>query len=224
MKNLLALSAIIVVVFVLWDQSVLYPLKLLVVFFHESSHAIATVLTGGHVKEMTIDPRLGGKVLSVGGNRFLTLSAGYLGSLVWGSVIYLLAVRTRFDKLLMAVLGVSVIAMAVVFAGDSFALGFSALVGGVMIISAWLVPLQINDFVLRLIGMVSMLYAPLDIYSDTIQRSHLKSDAFMLAEKFGGTTVIWGSVWIIISALLILITIKLSMVKQEKPVEQEPVD
>ena len=89
MKELAALFGIVVVVFIFWSSPVLYPLKLLVVFFHESSHAIMTVLTGGEVKELMLSPEQGGHVMSKGGNRFLTLSAGYLGSLMWGIIIYL---------------------------------------------------------------------------------------------------------------------------------------
>jgi len=53
-----------------------------------------------------------------------------------------------------------------------------------------------------------MMYAPLDIYSDTISRSHLQSDAYLLADYTGGTTLLWGSLWIIISMTVILYCLK----------------
>ena len=49
---------------------------------------------------------------------------------------------------------------------------------------------KINNFILKLIGLTSMIYVPLDIVSDTIYRSHIKSDASMLADEFGGATII----------------------------------
>ena len=97
-KDILYLVIIILTIFYIWDTTVLYPLQILVVFFHESSHALMAVLTGGEVLEMQIDYMQGGHVLSRGGSRFLTLSAGYLGSLGWGAVIYFLAVKTYIDK------------------------------------------------------------------------------------------------------------------------------
>ena len=38
---------------------------------------------------------------------------------------------------------------------------------------------------------------------DTIRRSGLQSDARMLAEEFGGTTVMWGGLWLIVAVLVI---------------------
>ena len=67
----------------LWDTPVLYPLKIFVVLLHEISHAMTAVATGGHIDRIALDPRQGGACYCPGGNAFLTLSAGYLGSLAW---------------------------------------------------------------------------------------------------------------------------------------------
>jgi hypothetical protein len=53
-----------------------------------------------------------------------------------------------------------------------------------------------------------MIYAPLDIYSDTISRSDLRSDARMLAEEFGGPTALWGGMWLIVSLGVIALTLR----------------
>jgi hypothetical protein len=63
---------------------------------------------------------------------------------------------------------------------------------------------EVNDFLLRLIGLTSMVYVPHDIYSDTIAHSSLLSDARMLANEYGGATVLWGAAWLAISVILIL--------------------
>jgi hypothetical protein len=52
------------------------------------------------------------------------------------------------------------------------------------------------------------MYAPLDIYSDTISRSYLQSDAYFLAEYMGGTTLLWGSIWMLISIAVIFYCLK----------------
>lgn len=211
MKQILILAAFITTIFLLWNYPVLYPLKLLVVFFHESSHALMTVATGGSVEELVLDPRQGGHVISVGGNRFLTLSVGYLGSLAWGVAIYLIAVRTRLDKAMMVLLGVVVIAIGAAFSRELFALGFAVTTGVVLILMGWKVPMEVNDLVLRVIGMTNMIYVPFDIYSDTIARSELRSDAFMLAEEFGGATWLWGAGWLGISLIMLALTLWLSL-------------
>ena len=205
------LVLIMIAIFALWPTPALYPLKLLIVFFHESSHALMTVATGGDVVELVVNSMQGGHVLSIGGNRFLTLSAGYLGSLMWGVIIYLLAVGSQYDKAIMFCLGCVVIAIAALFVRDLFALGFSGLVGLFMILMGLKAPMQANDLILRVIGVTSMLYVPLDIYSDTIERSNLRSDAFMLAEEIGGVTMLWGGVWLVISLVILLMTFKISL-------------
>jgi len=202
-KDILYLVVILVAVFFLWNTTILYPLQILVVFFHESSHALMAILTGGEVVEMQIDYMQGGHVLSRGGSRFLTLSAGYLGSLGWGAVIYFLAVKTDTDKFISCALGAIIILISILFIRNTFGLIFGIAGATFLIFMGLKLSLQFNDFVLRVIGLTSMMYAPLDIFSDTIQRSYLRSDARMLAEEFGGATLIWGGVWIILSVVLI---------------------
>ena len=50
------------VVFALWQTPAVIPFKLLIVFFHEAAHAIATVLTGGEVVSLSVSPDQGGLV------------------------------------------------------------------------------------------------------------------------------------------------------------------
>ncbi len=205
MKRLLLLLALLTVVVLLWPSAVAYPLKLLVVFFHESSHALMTLFTGGEVVELVVNQMQGGHVVSRGGNRFLILSAGYLGSSLWGAVIYLLAVGSRYDRAIMVLLGVTIAAIGLFFVRAPFALGFALATAAVMVVVGLKVSREINDMVLRLIGLTSMLYAPLDIYSDTIERAGMRSDAMMLAAEFGGAEVLWGGAWLAVSAATVLI-------------------
>jgi len=53
-----------------------------------------------------------------------------------------------------------------------------------------------------------MIYAPLDIFDDTIRRAHLRSDARILAEQVGGSTMLWGGLWLLISVAVIAITLR----------------
>ena len=205
------LLALIILIFALWPTPFLAPLKTLVVFFHEASHALTAVATGGVVIEMEIDQNQGGHVRSAGDIRLLTLSAGYLGSLLWGALIFLVTVYTDKDRLTSAVLGVLILVIAAWFMRNLYGLGFTMAAGaGLIALSRW-GSAAINDFVLRVIGLTSMGYAPLDIWSDTIDRSHLRSDAYMLAEEFGGATMMWGGIWIAISVGMIIWVMRTSL-------------
>lgn len=190
-------------IFAFWSTPVAAPLRILVVFLHEMAHALATILTGGSVVSLTFNPQEGGAVISRGGNRFVILSAGYCGSLLLGVMLFVIAVRTRWDRLCLGLLGALILVIMLFYVRSAFALGFGALSGGLMIASAWFLGHGPNDLLLRLIGLASMIYVPYDIFSDTIARSYLRSDARMLAEEFGGPTLFWGGAWLVISLIVI---------------------
>ena len=75
----------------------------------------------------------------------------------------------------------------------SFGFGFHLAAGvALAAIGAWL-PERVCDAVLKVFGVASCLYVVPDIWSDTIARSGLRSDARMLAELTGIPTVVMGA-------------------------------
>lgn len=198
--QLLALS---VVIFALWQTPVVLPLKILVVFLHELSHAIVGILTGGSVVEIGLSPDQGGHVLIRGGSRFWSLTAGYLGSLLIGVGLLLVALRTRMDRVVLGALGAVMLLVTLLYVRGWFAFGFAGATGAALLATARFLPRNVSDLALRVIGLSSLIYVPYDILSDTILRAELRSDARMLAEEIGGTTMMWGGVWFVVSLLVI---------------------
>jgi hypothetical protein len=174
-KVLASLVGIVVVVALVWNTRVVYPLKILVVFFHEIS-------------------------------RFITLSAGYLGSLLWGGLILLLAARTRLDRGVSVVLGGILVLTALLFVRPFAGFGFLfGLLSGVALVGiGLLLPESVNDYLLRVVGLTSCLYAVLDIKSDILDRPELRSDAVMLGELTGLPAIFWGVLWIAVAVLAAL--------------------
>jgi hypothetical protein len=197
------LILITLVVFALWGTPVVFPLKILVVFMHELSHAFAAVFTGGSIVSISLSVQEGGYAITRGGNEFAILTAGYLGSLVLGVMLLLIAMKTHADRATLGVFGVITLFVTIFYIRDIFPLLFCGVTGLAMLATAWFLSRTINDFVLRIIGLSSVIYVPYDIFSDTIARSELRSDAYMLAERFGGSTIIWGGLWLLISLAVI---------------------
>lgn len=197
------LIAITVVIFALWQTPVITPLKILIVFLHEICHALAAWGTGGEVLSISLSPQQGGLTVARGGNLFAIMSAGYLGSLLIGVAVFLTALKSKADHVVMAVLGGITLLIAAFYIRDIFALGFTVGLGVLMLVVARFLPNNINDLVLRVIGLTSMTYVPFDIFDDTISRAPERSDAYMLAETFGGTTMLWGGLWLVISLAVI---------------------
>lgn len=191
------------VLFLFWNTAIVVPLKILVVYLHELSHALAAILTGGSVVEISLSPYQGGHAITRGGSRFLTLTAGYLGSLLLGLSLMLIALRTEADRLVLGGLGAFTLVVTALYIRDWFALAFCLGTGIAMLAAARYLSVEINDLILRVIGLSSILYVPYDIFDDTIRRSGIRSDAYMLADEFGGPTIFWGALWLVASLAII---------------------
>lgn len=198
--------ALTALVFALWTTPVALPLKILVVVLHELAHGAAAVLTGGEVVEIDVTHMQGGHAVTRGGSRFLILTAGYLGSLLFGVVLFLTALRTHADRAVMALFGLILMVVTALYIRAPFALLFCAGAGAVMLAMARYLGREVNDLALRVIGLSSMVYVPYDIFDDTIARAGAMSDAALLAQEFGGATVMWGGLWLVLSLLVIFWT------------------
>ena len=191
------------VVFALWQTPLVVPLKILVVFFHELAHGGAAIATGGSIESISVNAQQGGVAYTRGGSRFVILTAGYLGSLAIGATLLVIALRTQADRLVLGALGGLMVLVAALYIRDLFALGFCLATGAAMLAASRFLPLPGCDLMLRVIGLTSLIYVPYDIFDDTLRRANLRSDARMLAEEIGGTTMIWGGLWLVISGLVI---------------------
>ncbi len=201
LRFLLGFGLFFVGLWFLWDTPVIYPLKIFVVLLHEVSHALAVVATGGHLDRITLDPYQGGATYFSGGSAFLALSAGYLGSLLWGGLMFS-AAQTRWVRTdwVNGAIGVAVILLTVFFVRSGFGIVFGIFFGVAMVAASRNVGATWNRRLLLTLGLTSALYAILDIKSDVLDRPELQSDAYMLAELTGiGTTTMWGVLWIAIA-------------------------
>ncbi|TRM65303.1 peptidase M50B-like-domain-containing protein [Schizophyllum amplum] len=106
--------AMAVVIFGLWNvpvvRKLLNPLKLFTIGLHELFHIFLTILSGGRILKVTIDPQLGGATIVEGGVPGLILPAGYLGSTMMGACFVLGGFDTLIAKIMSFVLAVGLIA------------------------------------------------------------------------------------------------------------------
>jgi hypothetical protein len=195
---------IFVGVALLWNTWAVYPLKVLVVFFHELSHGLAAILTGGSIVEIELSREQGGTCITQGGNRFLILSAGYLGSLLFGGTLLLLAARSRNDKAITMTLACVLLGVTLLFVRPWFGFGmvFGLATATALFLAAQFLGKVGNDWLVQIIGLTSCLYAVLDIKSDILDRPEVRSDARMLAELTGIPTIVWGVIWLVLALAL----------------------
>lgn len=186
----------------LWDTAAVYPLKVFVVLLHEISHAMVAVATGGTIERIVLDPNQGGACYCPGGNEFLTLSAGYLGSLAWGGLLIAVGQAQRINsRWVTGAAGLLVAGLTLAYVRSTFGFGFGLAFGLALVIGAIRLSAAANQRVLLTLGLTSCLYAILDIKSDILDRPELQSDAAMLSDMTGLHTVVWGSLWITVAVL-----------------------
>ncbi len=199
-----------VAILLLWNTPLVYPVKLFTVFLHELSHGLAAVLTGGRIVSIEVTADQGGLATTSGGWELLVIPAGYLGSMLFGGLILLTATRSRADKLISLLIALAVAAVTGLFVRNLFGFAFGlAFAAGMAALGRW-GGQAANDFVLRLLGLTSILYAAIDIYSDLIVRTVPNSDAFAMSRLLFGPPALWGVLWMLAALAAAVLFLKLS--------------
>ena len=183
----------------LWNTFVAYPFRIFVVFLHEISHGLAAVLTGGDLVSIGLSPNEGGVAVTRGGSRFLVLTAGYLGSLVFGALFLLLGARRRWAPGVVGLIGLFILVVTLVYVRTWFGLLYGLLTAATLILVASKLKPEASEILLAAIGIMSCLYAVWDIASDVLLRSVAGSDASALAGLTGVPALVWGVLWIVAS-------------------------
>jgi len=190
-----------------WDHPIVWPLKILVVLFHELGHALAALATGGEVVDIGLSPQQGGVTHTRGGWGLVILNAGYLGSLAAGVGLLFLSRRPRSAAfgawLVVCVLLISTALW--VRPVTSFAFGFAliALLGAASL--ARFGSSDLRASALRGLGVFSVLYALWDIRADVFGAPEgAISDATMLAEMTFIPAPVWGALWLMIGISVLI--------------------
>lgn len=197
-------------VLLLWNTPLVYPVKLFTVFLHELSHGLAAVLTGGRIVSIKVAADQGGLATTAGGWPLLIASAGYLGSMLFGGLILLAASRSRADKLISIFIALTVAAVTLLFVRNLFGFLFGLAFAAAMAAMGRWGGAALNDFVLRLLGLTSILYAVIDIYSDLIVRTVPCSDAAAMSRMLFGPPAMWGVLWMLMALASAAVFLRLS--------------
>ena len=184
----------------LWLTPALYPLKIFVVFIHETGHALASVLTGGQVLTMVVTPWESGYVQHMGGNALLVASAGYVGSALFGGAMLLLSGRQQWATKTFTSLACLFALVTLCFVRNLFGVVFglsAALIFGFL---AWK-KLRNSHYFIDVLAVMSSLYALYDL-SDFLLIG-AKTDAVILAEITQVPAFTWAILWSGLSLLVV---------------------
>ncbi|NHN24766.1 M50 family metallopeptidase [Flavobacterium jejuense] len=220
--QILYLAIMLLLAFAFWNTLFIYPIKLFVVMLHEMSHGLMALAFGGSIIQIQIDSQIGGYCQytmepSFWGS-FMTASAGYLGSLVWGSLILIAAVKTIKDKYITLVIGIVLLGLSyfVLQSGEVFGTLMTAGLGLFMLVSVKYFSPIFHDLWLKFIGITSCLYVIVDIKEDIIDRTNIGSDADSIADLTGIPSLVIGVIWILIALFILFIVLRYIYKHQER--------
>ena len=204
------------IVMLLWALPLPNPVKVLAVTFHELSHGMAALLTGGRVFGFAIAPSGAGVTFGVGGYFPAILVAGYAGSCLAGAAIYAASVKYR-PQTCIVFLEFFMVATALLGWLNSYTMLFALTSMALMAFALWL-PEWVQLLFLRLAGSACCLYAPLEVLSDalgaggppSVMGYRTESDLAQLAELSGIPALSIGVLIMTVQAALVVYLIRWS--------------
>jgi len=214
--ELVFLSFILIISFLFWDTYLVYPIKLFVVLIHEISHAISAILSGGKVIAFNIGFDLSGKCETENGNNILIATSGYLGSLLFGLLIFYSTYNKKIGKWLLIIISILILITSVSLMQNISLTLLAVLYSVLLFVSAFFLQIRIDSYILKLFGMLSCVYVLFDIKEDVLSKNSAISDASILSDLINVPTIVIGLIWLIISLAGIFLVMKLSYIKKSK--------
>ena len=200
-----------------WGQVVLYPFKLFTTWVHECGHAAMTVLLGGSVQSITIQPdtsgltssRIPGSVLAAA----LVASSGYLGASIVGCVLLAATRVHRWAHRILYAIGLLMLLSLVVWMRNVFSFAVVLAWGVALIVLARRGNGAAAQFLLGFLAIQVALNAVFDIRVLFLIPGS-PSDAQSMARLFLLPAGLWASLWMCSSVGLLGATLWVTRVRK----------
>jgi hypothetical protein len=183
------------------------PFKWLETYFHEISHGLAAVVTGGNIVKIELFPNGAGLCTTQGGSRFFISFMGYAGAAIWGTLIYLVAsTHQRVAQLITALIASMLCLTLILWVADILT----------FFIIAALLLITLAKFKF---SKVSYLQISLQVTGALVLMNSIKSpwylidgrsfgDGAALAKLTGLPEILWVFIWFMIGISGIILLIK----------------
>lgn len=184
---------------------ILWPFKILTVALHEFGHAFAGLLTGAKIVSITLDPNEGGLTKMKGGNPYITLPAGYIGSLFFGSAMVMAGFNVTASKVLAVIVGLAML-ITLFYARNGLTVATTVLSLGLFVGLWWYQDSKYLRFYILFLGAMSSLYSLWDILEDLVFRKVNESDASQYSRiccSGAFSPKFWGVIWFFVSIIIL---------------------
>ena len=188
-------------------RKLLYPIRLFVTFLHEFGHAIGAVITGGWVEEVQINQDGSGWTKSANGNRSITIMGGYLGSAIFGNLLFYVGARTqKLIKPMMVLVILSMLVTGFYWFNSLFTTGVLVLFSLVLFFIAF--KTNFGREVLMFLGLASVIYIIQDfnVGPTSDLKAYEEEMVFIPAQ-------VWMYIWLGVAVLLLMFNLKMLLRK-----------
>lgn len=178
-----------------------WPLEWMETFFHEISHGLMALATGGGIDRIELHLRGSGLCYTMGGSRFFVGFAGYAGAVLWGALLYVAAgaANPRLARTLVALLGMLVVTVGLLWVRDLISVFILAVILGIVGAAYAAGRYDLSRLIVRFIALYVMLSAartPL-VLIDGLGIG----DGHALATLTGVPELVWVLIWEAIAVL-----------------------
>ena len=206
-RTLLIVCAVVIGLnFVPYAHYLTYPLRLLVTFIHEGSHALVALLTGGHVQSIAIQPDGSGVTNTLGGFNPFISSAGYMGATLFGALVVGLLRRGVSGRLLLLVTGacVGLVSLGVLggiaaFSFNGFGLFWGILLTAALVAGGLKLPAAWASWAAAFVGAECILNALFDLktlFALSVTLGGPQTDAQNMARMTLIPAPFWAVLWL----------------------------
>ncbi|MEM1319745.1 MAG: M50 family metallopeptidase [Bacteroidota bacterium] len=191
-----------------FGRTVLYPINQLVTFLHEFGHALGAILTGGSVEALQVNEDGSGFTITRGGNRGIVLMGGYIGSALFGNLLFYIGARKeRWAGWTLNILAGLMIFSSLFWFNSLYTSGFLiAFAIGIYIITS---RTSYAREVLMFLGLVSILYIIQDFNVGPSSDLNEYAKLFVVIPA-----TVWMYIWLFIALLLSFMNLR--MIFKEK--------
>lgn len=184
-------------------RRILYPIRLFVTFLHEFGHALGAVLTGGWVEEVQINQDGSGWTRTANGNRPITIMGGYLGSAIFGNILFFVGARLKWMvKPMVAILIIAMLVTAFYWYNSFFTT--SVLVLFSLALGVIGLKTDLGNEILMFLGLASVLFIIQDF--NVGPRSDLKAYEEVMVVL---PAQVWMYIWLGVAILMLYFNLRL---------------
>lgn len=182
-----------------------WPFSWMETYFHEMSHGLAAMVSGGSIERIVLHFNGSGLCYTKGGWQPFVTFSGYIGAVAWGATIYLFAKASGSASRWLALVMLSMIIISgILYARDIITILIMLIISGTLYVSFRYAIGEIFPRVMEFAGvyiMVGAARAPLDL----IDGRHY-GDGATLANITWLPEIVWALLWcgIAVSTIVLL--------------------